>query len=138
MKTKPSHLEVKAPGGAPNVIIILIDDLGFGGTSAFGGPIPTPTLDRVAEGGLRYTNLHTTALCSPTRDALKAGRNHHMVAMGFIAEMATGRTSRFSSDPGASSAAVTPSGHAPPLLVRAPGLFAGTTRMIVRLRPEGP
>ena len=90
VKTRPSHLEVKAPAGAPNVIIILIDDLGFGGTSTFGGPIVTPTLDRLAESGLRYTNFHTTALCSPTRAALKAGRNHHMVAMGFITEMATG------------------------------------------------
>jgi arylsulfatase len=81
---------VKAPQGAPNVIIVLIDDLGFGASSAFGGPIATPTLDRLAQGGLRYNNFHTTALCSPTRSALKAGRNHHTLNMGFITEMATG------------------------------------------------
>jgi arylsulfatase len=85
----PPRFEVKAPAGAPNVVIILIDDLGFGAPSTFGGPIPTPTLDRLAQGGLRYNNFHTTALCSPTRAALKAGRNHHTVNMGFITEMAT-------------------------------------------------
>jgi len=86
----PPHTEVKAPSGAPNVVIILIDDLGFGAPSVFGGPIPTPTLDRLAQDGLRYNNFHTTALCSPTRAALKSGRNHHMVNMGFITEYATG------------------------------------------------
>jgi arylsulfatase A-like enzyme len=86
----PSRFEVKAPAGAPNVVIILIDDLGFGATNTFGGPIPTPTLDRLAQEGLRYNNFHTTALCSPTRAALKSGRNHHTVNMGFITEMATG------------------------------------------------
>jgi arylsulfatase len=75
----PPHFEVKAPGGAPNVVIVLIDDLGFGATSTFGGPIATPTLDKLAQGGLRYNNFHTTALCSPTRAALKSGRNHHTV-----------------------------------------------------------
>ena len=85
----PKHFDVKAPAGAPNVVIVLIDDLGFGAPSAFGGPIRTPTLDRLAEGGLRYNNFHTTALCSPTRAALKSGRNHHTVNMGFITEMAT-------------------------------------------------
>ena len=85
----PKHFDVKAPAGAPNVVIVLIDDLGFGAPSAFGGPIATPTLDRLAEGGLRYNNFHTTALCSPTRAALKSGRNHHTVNMGFITEMAT-------------------------------------------------
>ncbi len=85
----PKHFAVEAPAGAPNVIIILIDDVGFGAPSAFGGPIATPTLDRLAEGGLRYNNFHTTALCSPTRAALKSGRNHHTVNMGFITEMAT-------------------------------------------------
>ena len=88
--TMPPHFEVKAPAGAPNVVLILIDDLGFGATSTFGGPIPTPTFDRLAQNGLRYNNFHTTALCSPTRAALKSGRNHHMVNMGFITEMATG------------------------------------------------
>ena len=86
----PPHFEVKAPKGAPNVVIVLIDDLGFGATSTFGGPIKTPTLDGLAQDGLRYNNFHTTALCSPTRAALKSGRNHHTVNMGFITEMATG------------------------------------------------
>jgi arylsulfatase len=86
----PPHFQVKAPAGAPNVVIVLIDDLGFGATSPFGGPIQTPTLDKLAQNGLRYNNFHTTALCSPTRAALKSGRNHHTVNMGFITEMATG------------------------------------------------
>jgi len=86
----PPRFEVKAPEGAPNVVIVLIDDLGFGVPTAFGGPVPMRTLDRLAQGGLRYNNFHTTALCSPTRAALKAGRNHHTVNMGFITEMATG------------------------------------------------
>ena len=85
----PPPFRVEAPAGAPNVVIVLIDDLGFGATSPFGGPIHTPTLERLAQGGLRYNNFHTTALCSPTRAALKAGRNHHTVNMGFITEMAT-------------------------------------------------
>jgi arylsulfatase len=85
----PPRFEVNAPAGAPNVVIVLIDDLGFGAPSAFGGPIATPTLDRLAAAGLRYNNFHTTALCSPTRAALKSGRNHHTVNMGFITEMAT-------------------------------------------------
>lgn len=86
----PARFEVTAPKEAPNVIIVLIDDLGFGATSTFGGPIATPTLDRLAKGGLKYNNFHTTALCSPTRTALKSGRNHHTCNMGFITEMATG------------------------------------------------
>lgn len=86
----PANFEIKAPAGAPNVVIILVDDLGFGATSPFGGPIPTPTLEGLAKNGLRYNNFHTTALCSPTRAALKSGRNHHTVNMGFITEMATG------------------------------------------------
>ena len=86
----PERLEVKPPAGAPNVVVILIDDLGFGATSPFGGPIPTPTLDGLAQRGLRYNNFHTTALCSPTRAALKSGRNHHTVNMAYITEMATG------------------------------------------------
>jgi arylsulfatase len=86
----PPRFEVKAPEGAPNVVIILIDDLGFGVPTTFGGPVSMPTLDSLAQGGLRYNNFHTTALCSPTRAALKAGRNHHTVNMGFITEMATG------------------------------------------------
>ena len=87
---QPARFEVKAPEGAPNVVLILIDDLGFGVPTAFGGPVSMPTLDSLAQGGLRYNNFHTTALCSPTRAALKSGRNHHTVNMGFITEMATG------------------------------------------------
>jgi len=86
----PPRFQVKAPAGAPNVVIVLIDDMGFGVPSTFGGPVGMPTLDRLAEGGLRYNNFHTTALCSPTRAALKSGRNHHTLNMGFITEMATG------------------------------------------------
>ncbi len=85
----PPRVEVKAPKGAPNVVIVLIDDLGFGGPSTFGGPIRTPTLDRIAEGGLRFNNFHTTSLCSPTRNALKTGRNHHTTNTGSIMETAT-------------------------------------------------
>ncbi len=86
----PKRFDVKAPAGAPNVVIVLIDDLGFGATSTFGGPIRTDVLDKLAANGLRYNNFHTTALSSPTRAALKSGRNHHQVNMGFITEMATG------------------------------------------------
>lgn len=85
----PPRFEVKAPKGAPNVVIVLIDDIGFGGPSTFGGPIRTPTLDKLAEGGLRFNNFHTTALCSPTRVALKSGRNHHTANAGSIMETAT-------------------------------------------------
>jgi hypothetical protein len=81
---------VEPPKGAPNVLLIMTDDAGFGVPSTFGGVIPTPTLDRVAANGLRYTNFHSTALCSPTRAALITGRNHHSVGFGQIAEMATG------------------------------------------------
>lgn len=88
--TMPPNFAVKAPAGAPNVVIILIDDLGFGATSTYGGPLAAPTLERLAQNGLRYNNFHTTALSSPTRAALKSGRNHHTVNMGFITEMGTG------------------------------------------------
>ena len=77
------------PDGAPNVLVILLDDVGFGATSTFGGPVDTPTADRLASGGLRYTRFHTTALCAPTRQALLTGRNHHSVGMGGITEIAT-------------------------------------------------
>jgi arylsulfatase A-like enzyme len=79
-----------APIGAPNVLLILLDDVGFGATSTFGGPVPTPTLEKLAEKGLRYTRWQTTALCSPTRAALLTGRNHHQVGAGVIAEISTG------------------------------------------------
>ena len=85
----PPVFEVTAPKGAPNVVVILIDDLGFGGTSAFGGVIPTPHFDKLASGGLRYNQFHTTALCSPTRQALKTGRNHHSCNQAKITEVAT-------------------------------------------------
>lgn len=85
----PPRFEIKAPAGAPNVVIVLIDDIGFGATSTFGGPIRTPTLDQLAQHGLRLNNFHTTALCSPTRVALKTGRNHHTANAGSIMETAT-------------------------------------------------
>jgi arylsulfatase A-like enzyme len=80
---------LRPPGGAPNVLIVLIDDAGFGSSSAFGGPCRTPTAERLAANGLKYNRFHTTALCSPTRQALLTGRNHHTVGMGGITEMAT-------------------------------------------------
>jgi arylsulfatase A-like enzyme len=90
-ESKPDFPQaVTAPNGAPNVLLILTDDTGFGAASPFGGPIPTPTLDQVAARGLRYNNFHTTALCSPTRAALLTGRNHHSVGFGNISEFATG------------------------------------------------
>ncbi len=93
----PARFEVRAPARAPNVLILLIDDMGFGQSSAFGGPIHMPTLERMARGGLRYNHFHTTALCSPTRAALLTGRNHHVCNMGSITETATafpGQTGR--------------------------------------------
>ncbi len=78
------------PKGAPNVLLIMTDDVGFGAPSTFGGVIPTPSLDRLANMGLRYTNFHSTALCSPTRAALITGRNHHSVGFGVISEQSTG------------------------------------------------
>jgi arylsulfatase len=80
---------LRPPAGAPNVLVVLLDDTGFGASSAFGGPVNTPAFDRLAAAGLRYTRFHTTALCSPTRQALLTGRNHHTVGMGGITEIAT-------------------------------------------------
>jgi arylsulfatase len=80
---------LRPPEGAPNVLIVLIDDVGFAGSSAFGGPCSTPTAERLATEGLKLTRFHTTALCSPTRQALLTGRNHHSVGMGGITEIAT-------------------------------------------------
>jgi arylsulfatase len=85
----PPRFEIKAPAGAPNVLVVLIDDMGFGQPSTFGGPIHMPTAERLARGGLRYNQFHTTALCSPTRAALLSGRNHHVCNMGSITEAAT-------------------------------------------------
>jgi arylsulfatase A-like enzyme len=80
---------LRPPDGAPNVLVILIDDVGFGASSAFGGPCSTPTAERLAANGLKFNRFHTTALCSPTRSALLTGRNHHAVGMGGITEIAT-------------------------------------------------
>ena len=80
---------IRPPAGAPNVLVVLIDDAGFGSNSAFGGAPQTPTFERMAAEGLKYTRFHTTALCSPTRAALLSGRNHHTVGMGGVTEMAT-------------------------------------------------
>ena len=88
--TAPPRFQVTAPKGAPNVVIVLIDDIGFGHSSAFGGPVRMPTLERLAASGLRYNRFHTTALCSPTRVALLTGRNHHVNNAGAIMELATG------------------------------------------------
>ncbi len=85
----PPITPLRPPTGAPNVLVILLDDAGFGSSSAFGGPIATPNFERLADAGLRYTRFHTTALCSPTRQALLTGRNHHSVGMGGITEIAT-------------------------------------------------
>src|SRR5262245_23517720 len=85
---RPSR--IVPPKGAPNFLLIITDDAGFGVPSTFGGVIPTPALDRIARDGLRYTNFHSTALCSPTRAALITGRNHHSAGYGVVAEQATG------------------------------------------------
>jgi len=87
--TAPPRFEVKAPAGAPNVLLVMLDDMGFGMSSAFGGPIHMPTVERLADNGLRYNHCHTPALCSPTRAALLSGRNHHMNNMGAITEIST-------------------------------------------------
>jgi arylsulfatase A-like enzyme len=84
----PPIQEIRPPKDAPNVLVVLIDDVGFGASSAFGGPINTPVAERLAANGLKYNRFHTTALCSPTRSALLTGRNHHSVGMGAITEMA--------------------------------------------------
>jgi len=85
----PPIEQLRPPEGAPNVLIVLIDDVGFGASSAFGGPISTPNAERLAKTGLKFNRFHTTALCSPTRQALLTGRNHHSVNMGCITELAT-------------------------------------------------
>jgi arylsulfatase A-like enzyme len=85
----PPIRDIRPPEEAPNVLVILIDDVGFGASSAFGGPCETPNFEKLAAGGLKYNRFHTTALCSPTRQALLTGRNHHSVGMGCITEAAT-------------------------------------------------
>src|SRR3954454_18417235 len=85
----PPITTLRPPEGAPNVLIVLIDDVGFGASSAFGGPCSTPVAERLAANGLKLNRFHTTALCSPSRQALLTGRNHHSVGMGGITEIAT-------------------------------------------------
>jgi arylsulfatase A-like enzyme len=102
--TAPPRFDVTAPKGAPNVIVFLIDDIGFGHASSFGGAIPMPTLDRLASQGLKYNRFHTTALCSPTRVALLTGRNHHSNNAGAIMEVATA----FPGNTGARPQSITP------------------------------
>lgn len=86
----PFPKQVRAPKDAPNVLVIMIDDMGFAASSAFGGPCEMPTAERLAAGGLRYSRFHTTALCSPTRAALLTGRNHHSVGMGTLTDLSSG------------------------------------------------
>src|SRR4051812_15645338 len=85
----PPIMPLRPPAGAPNVLIVLLDDAGFGSSSALGGPARCPTAERLAAGGLTFNRFHTTALCSPTRAALLTGRNHHAVGIGGITEIAT-------------------------------------------------
>jgi arylsulfatase A-like enzyme len=85
----PAIEPLRPPAGAPNVLIVLLDDVGFGSSSAFGGPVSTPTAERLAADGLRFNRFHTTALCAPTRAALLTGRNHHSVGMGCVPDLAT-------------------------------------------------
>ena len=86
----PARFEVKAPDKAPNVVVVLIDDMGFGASTTFGGPCNMPNVQRLAQTGVKYNRFHTTALCSPTRVALLTGRNHHVNNAGAIMELATG------------------------------------------------
>jgi arylsulfatase len=88
--TAPAPARVRAPEGAPNILLVLTDDVGFGASSSFGGEIPTPNLDRLASQGLRYNRFHTTGICSPTRAALLTGRNHHSVATGMLTDLPSG------------------------------------------------
>ena len=80
----------RAPEGAPNVVVWVLDDVGIGQLSPYGGLVETPTLDRLAGDGLRYTNMHTTALCSPTRGCILTGRNHHTIGLSAITELSVG------------------------------------------------
>jgi hypothetical protein len=89
--SKPAWPEVvKAPAGAPNVVLILLDDVGFGMSSTYGGPASTPQLDKLAKSGLRYNEFHVNSLCSPTRAALLSGRNDHQIGFGVVEEQAAG------------------------------------------------
>ena len=84
------NMPPRPPAGSPNVLMIVLDDVGYGHLGCYGGPIETPNIDALAARGLRYTNWHTTALCSPTRSCLLTGRNHHSNGMGMISELASG------------------------------------------------
>ena len=95
---KPS-LPINAPAGAPNILMIVLDDVGYSQLGSFGGPIETPNLDKLAASGIRYTNFHTTALCSPSRGALLTGRNHHAIGLAAITEAATGYPGNFGTTP---------------------------------------
>ncbi len=95
----PPRFTVKAPEGAPNVVIFLIDDMGYGATSAFGGPIPMPTAERLAKNGMKFNRFHTTSICAPTRAALLSGYNHHSVNMGNITELGTAYPGNLSTRP---------------------------------------
>lgn len=85
----PVNERPKSPAGAPNVLVVIVDDMGFGAPSTFGGPCRMPVADRLADNGLRYTRFHTAAICAPTRTSLLTGRNHHAVGMGTVPEMGT-------------------------------------------------
>jgi arylsulfatase A-like enzyme len=95
---KPA-LPVKAPASAPNILMIVLDDVGYGQLGSYGGPIATPNIDKIAAAGLQYTNFHTTALCSPSRGALLTGRNHHSISLAAITEAATGFPGNYGSIP---------------------------------------
>jgi hypothetical protein len=120
----PPIVPLRPPAGAPNVLIVLIDDVGFGASSAFGGPCHTPTAERLGANGLKYNRFHTTALCSPTRQALLTGRNHHSVGMGAITEMATSATGDNS---------IRPKEKAPlPEILKLKWVFDGAVRQVPR------
>ncbi len=95
----PPRFTVKPPEGAPNVLLVLIDDMGFGCPSAFGGPVPMPTAERLAKDGVRFNRFHTTSICAPTRAALLSGYNHHSVNMGDITELGTAYPGNLSTRP---------------------------------------
>ena len=120
----PAIEPLRPPKDAPNVLVVLLDDVGFAASSAFGGPCQTPNFEKLASNGLKYNRFHTTALCSPTRQALLTGRNHHSVGMGGITEIAT-------SAPGYSS--ILPKNKAPLANdAQAERLLDGTVRKMPR------
>lgn len=126
---------VEAPAGAPNVLIVILDDVGFGHAGAFGGAVSTPTMDSLAAEGLRFNSFHTTALCSPTRAALLTGRNHHSVGTGVVIEMGTGFPGYTGIVPG--SAAALPKSCARTVMPPPPS-GNGTTRLTRKSAPPVP